>query len=123
LENILGIKVLHLTIDYIVDEKSQLWKMWTSEAKIVKATNLAGVTVSGLATGDRTGRMAWAGDKYAYDMKGMVLDGRVPGRALSPSGRSKSPGRGERKGSTFDDSSYLSSAGSGGESATSRHSN
>jgi len=90
LENMLGIKVLELTIDYIVDHQSQLWMLWTSPAKIVRTTHLANVTVPGLATGDRTGRMAWAGPKYADDMKGMVLDGRAPGSATI---RSRSPTR------------------------------
>ena len=104
LENMLGVKVLELSIDYIIDYQSQLWMLWTSPAKIVRTTHLANVTVPGLATGDRSGRMAWAGPKYADDYKGMVLDGRVPGhtsvfpRSRSPT-RSPSPDVGSTSGS------------------------
>jgi hypothetical protein len=115
IQNMLGITVLELSIDYVIDTKSQLWMLWTSDAKVVRTTNLAAVTVPGLHTGDNTGRMGWAGNKYADDYKTMVLDGRVAGRtSRSPSptrslpgspGRSPSRGRGDK----FDDMSMSQS--------------
>ena len=93
-ENMLAVKVLSLSVDYIIDTKSQLWMMWTSDARIVRTTDIANITVPGLHPGDTEGRMKWAGNKYADDMKGMVLDGRVPGYGTQPSlSRGGSPGR------------------------------
>ena len=31
-ENMLGVKVLSLSVDYVIDTKSQLWMLWTSVA-------------------------------------------------------------------------------------------
>ena len=77
IENMLGIKILELSVDYVIDAKSQLWMLWTSEAKIVRSTNLAAVTIPGLATGDRSGRMGWAGEKYVridmFMFRGLLL--------------------------------------------------
>ena len=92
-ENMLAVKVLSLSVDYIIDTKSQLWMMWTSDARIVRTTDAANITVPGLHQ-NTEGRMKWAGNKYADDMKGMVLDGRVPGYGTQPSlSRGGSPGR------------------------------
>lgn len=62
LEIMLNIKVLKISIDYIIDQKSQLWMMWSSDAKIVYSNQLT--DIPGLPSGDRSGRMSWAGPKY-----------------------------------------------------------
>ena len=59
--------------------------LWTSDAHIVRTTDISNITVPGLHPGDTEGRMKWAGNKYAQGMKGMVLDGRVPGYGTQPS--------------------------------------
>ena len=64
-ETMLGVKVLSLSVDYVIDSKSQLWMLWTSNAKIlVSGADLADETASNLPSGDRRGRMSWAGPKY-----------------------------------------------------------
>lgn len=64
-ETMLGAKVLSLSVDYVIDSKSQLWMLWTSDAKIlVNGAALADETASNLPSGDRRGRMGWAGPKY-----------------------------------------------------------
>lgn len=116
LENMLGVRVLKIAVDYIIDNKSQLWMLWSSDALIVRTTNLANCTIPGLAPGDRTGRMGWAGEKYADDHKTMLLDGRVPGGRASPTKtgrmsptRSASPHRtGSPSKRNNDDNSILS---------------
>jgi pimeloyl-ACP methyl ester carboxylesterase/CheY-like chemotaxis protein/uncharacterized membrane protein YgcG len=97
LEMMLGIKVLSISIDYIVDSKSQLWMLWTSEAQFVRATSLADVIIPGLHHGDKVGRMSWAGAKYHDEVKN---NARSPGRSPSPQ-RSSSRGasRGDSRGS------------------------
>jgi hypothetical protein len=35
IENLLDVKVKSLYVDYVIDTKSQLWALWTSEAKVV----------------------------------------------------------------------------------------
>jgi CheY-like chemotaxis protein len=116
IQNMLGVTVLELSVDYVIDTKSQLWMLWTSDAKMVRTSNLATVTVPGLHTGDNTGRMSWAGNKYADDMKTMVLDGRVAGHTTSRS-RSPSPGRPSMPRTEFDfnegDMSMMSSGRNG----------
>ena len=62
LEMMLNVKVLHLSVDYVIDAKSQLWMLWTSDARIVHSNQLT--DVPGLPSGDRSGRMSWAGPKY-----------------------------------------------------------
>lgn len=63
-EAMLNVKVITLAIDYVIDSKSQLWMMWTSEAKVVQGNQLADIDIRGVVSGDRAGRMSWAGPKY-----------------------------------------------------------
>ena len=63
-EAMLNIKVLSLSVDYVIDEKSQLWMLWTSDAKILVRGVLLADAVNSLPSGDRSGRMSWAGPKY-----------------------------------------------------------
>ena len=48
IEMMLGIKVLSLSVDYVIDTKSQLWMLWTSEAKFVRSTNITDMDIPGL---------------------------------------------------------------------------
>ena len=106
LEMMLGIRVLSITIDYIVDNKSQLWMLWTSDAQFVRATSLADVVIPGLHHGDKVGRMSWAGVKYHEGVEERREGSRSRSRSNSPA-RSTSPmrasssggGGGSRKGS------------------------
>jgi hypothetical protein len=80
LEMMLSVKVVKLSVDYVIDQKSQLWMMWTSDAKIVYGTQLS--DVPGLPSGDRSGRMSWAGPKY---FEGKLDEGKSPEESLPPS--------------------------------------
>lgn len=68
LEMMLGVKILSLSVDYVIDTKSQLWMMWTSEAKFVRSTNISEITIPGIHSGDKIGRMSWAGPNYKEGM-------------------------------------------------------
>jgi hypothetical protein len=63
-EAMLGVKVLSLSVDYVIDSKSQLWMLWTSDAKVLVSGVVLADAVSSLPSGDRRGRMGWAGPKY-----------------------------------------------------------
>jgi hypothetical protein len=63
-EMMLSVKVLSLSVDYVIDSKSQLWMLWTSAAKVLVSGVLLADAVSSLPSGDRRGRMGWAGPKY-----------------------------------------------------------
>jgi hypothetical protein len=62
LEVMLSVKIVKVSVDYVIDQKSQLWMMWTSDAAIVAGNQLS--DIPGLPSGDRSGRMSWAGPKY-----------------------------------------------------------
>jgi hypothetical protein len=64
LEVMLKVKVLSLTVDYVIDNKSQLWMLWTSDAAIVRVASYGDIQIPGFSTGDKAGRMSWAGPKY-----------------------------------------------------------
>lgn len=64
IESMLNAKVLSISIDYVIDAKSQLWMLWTSEAKFVHGNVLADIDIPGFVSGDKSGRMSWAGPKY-----------------------------------------------------------
>jgi hypothetical protein len=52
LERMLGVKVVSLSIDYVIDSKSQLWMLWPGSAKIIRDTKLYDHNVQGLEEGD-----------------------------------------------------------------------
>ena len=62
LEMVLRVKVMSLSIDYIIDTKSQLWMLWPSAAKIIRDTKLWEDVkiVPGLEDKDAPDRMSWA---------------------------------------------------------------
>lgn len=62
LEMMLLVKVIKISVDYIIDQKSQVWLMWTSDAQIVYGSQLS--SIPNIPSGDRSGRMSWAGPKY-----------------------------------------------------------
>lgn len=64
-EMMLSVKIIRITVDYIIDSKSQLWMLWTSEAQICRATSLADIKIPNFPSGDKLGRMSWAGPKFA----------------------------------------------------------
>eukprot|EP01041_Mallomonas_annulata_P008252 gene8252-16970_t len=66
IESILNIKILTLSIDYVVDSKSQLWMIWCSKATYSRAQNLHEAPLTHLPAGDK-GRMGWAGSQYALN--------------------------------------------------------
>mgnify|MGYP005994710653 CR=1 FL=1 len=63
-EMMLSVKVLSISVDYVIDSKSQLWMLWTSPAKVLVSGVLLADALSSLPSGDRRGRMGWAGPKY-----------------------------------------------------------
>lgn len=83
LEVMLSVKVVKLSVDYVIDQKSQLWMMWTSDAKIIYGSQLS--DIPGLPSGDRSGRMSWAGPKY-FEAK---LDEGKPEESSPPSHSSR----------------------------------
>jgi hypothetical protein len=87
LEMMLGVKVISLSIDYVIDTKSQLWMLWTSPAKIVRSTSLWDYSVPGLDDGESAGRATWAGITNSN-----AADPLAATRTSSPS--AKSPLRG-----------------------------
>lgn len=51
LERTRRIRIISLSIDYVIDRKSQLWMLWTGSAKIVHDVALFDRMISGLFTG------------------------------------------------------------------------
>jgi hypothetical protein len=70
-ETMLQVKILSITIDYVIDKRSQIWMLWAPEAKFVRATSLENVELPNIV--DVRGRAAWMGDKYFEDVKDREL--------------------------------------------------
>ena len=51
LERTRRIRVVSLSIDYVIDRKSQLWMLWTGSARIVRDTSLFNCVIFGLFKG------------------------------------------------------------------------
>ena len=60
LEMMLGIRVLSISVDYVIDPKSQLWMMWPSVAKVVRDIKLWEHHIPGLDNSNFSDRMGWA---------------------------------------------------------------
>ena len=60
IERMLKLRVISITVDYIIDTKSQLWMLWPGTAQIVRDTVLHERTIPGVDEGDTSGRMSWA---------------------------------------------------------------
>ena len=64
-ENMLNIKIIKLSVDYVIDTKSQLWMLWTSDAQFCRVSSINDIQIPGFPSGDKLGRMTWAGPKYS----------------------------------------------------------
>jgi hypothetical protein len=67
----LQVKILSITIDYVIDKRSQIWMLWAPEAKFVRSNSLENVELPNMV--DVRGRAAWMGDKYFEDVKDREL--------------------------------------------------
>ena len=69
-EMMLAIRILSIQIDYAIDKKSQIWMLWTSDARFTTRFDDLSTSDLGLhpaeakVVHDRQGRMSWAGLKY-----------------------------------------------------------
>lgn len=66
-ETMLQMRILDLTVDYVIDKKSQIWMLWAPDAKFVKTTSLMDVELPNIV--DKKGRASWMGDKYFEGMQ------------------------------------------------------
>ena len=64
IESMLQIKILKISIDYVVDTKSQLWMLWSSDALFARCSTFGEINVPSFPEGDLTGRRSWLGPKY-----------------------------------------------------------
>jgi hypothetical protein len=89
-EMMLSIKIIRISVDYVIDSKSQLWMLWTSEAQICRATTLANIQIPNFPSGDKLGRMGWAGPKFAEGEQELEFRRREesPDRVISSPPRS-----------------------------------
>lgn len=71
-ELMLQVRILEISIDYVIDKKSQVWMLWASEhTKFVRATSLEQVNLPDVVDGK--GRASWMGDKYFEDVRDREL--------------------------------------------------
>ncbi|KAJ1430067.1 hypothetical protein B484DRAFT_418916, partial [Ochromonadaceae sp. CCMP2298] len=61
-ETMLGLKLLTLTVDYVIDTKSQIWMLWAPDCSFVRGSDLAHVELPNQV--DKLGRATWMGPKY-----------------------------------------------------------
>lgn len=61
-ESMLQMRILDLTVDYVIDKKSQIWMLWAPDSKFVRTTSLKDVELPNML--DKKGRASWMGDKY-----------------------------------------------------------
>lgn len=61
-EMMLQVRILSMTIDYVIDKKSQVWMLWAPEATFIRATSLEQANLPAIV--DAKGRAAWMGEKY-----------------------------------------------------------
>lgn len=86
MELMLNIKIVVLTVDYVVDKKSQIWLLWVPECQFVPGSDLQNAPIPNMPTGEgRQGRMSWAGAKYFEELAENQPD--------KPSSPPKSPSR------------------------------
>jgi pimeloyl-ACP methyl ester carboxylesterase/CheY-like chemotaxis protein len=78
LELMLSIKVVQITIDYVIDSQSQLWMMWSSPAQFVRGKNLNEIDMPGIPMPRSANRMTWAGPKLREGEKDMEFEHRMP---------------------------------------------
>jgi pimeloyl-ACP methyl ester carboxylesterase/CheY-like chemotaxis protein len=78
LELMLSIKVVAISIDYVIDSHSQLWMMWSSPASFVRGQNLNEINMPGIPMPKSANRMTWAGPKLLEGEKDMEFEHRMP---------------------------------------------
>lgn len=66
-ETMLQVRILDMTVDYVIDKKSQIWMLWAPETKFTRAKSLEGIDLPNLL--DKKGRAGWMGDKYFEEVQ------------------------------------------------------
>jgi hypothetical protein len=67
-ELMLQVRVLDISIDFVIDKKSQVWMLWASDrTKFVRSTSLEHVNLPEVV--DAKGRASWMGERYFEDIK------------------------------------------------------
>ena len=80
-ETMLQVKILDMTVDYVIDKKSQVWMLWAPDAKFIRATSLKDIELPNIL--DKRGRSGWMGDKYFEELQ----EKEEYDRQQSPTGR------------------------------------
>jgi len=62
------VRVLEISVDYIVDEDSQLWVAWVSDARVAVGQAALDLRLAGLQLEDNTARTTWLGGEVAKEM-------------------------------------------------------
>lgn len=92
-ETMLQMRILDLTVDYVIDKKSQIWMLWAPDSKFVRTTSLKDVELPNQL--DKKGRAGWMGDKYFESLQNKEhLDQQQEnaGYKYSSEARAMSPG-------------------------------
>lgn len=103
MEMMLQIKIVRLTIDYVIDKKSQIWMIWAPDAQFVRTTKLENLSLPNPHP-DKKGRMGWAGPKYFEEIEdnkvalassngSLDIPANKLGESSSPTTRAFSPGK------------------------------
>jgi CheY-like chemotaxis protein len=66
-ETMLSIKLLEITIDYIIDKNSQIWMLWCLNTQFVRSTRLEDLNLP-IPNIDKDGRISWMGRKYLEEL-------------------------------------------------------
>jgi len=94
-ETMLQVRILDMTVDYVIDKKSQIWMLWAPETRFTRATDLKDVELPNIP--DKRGRAGWMGDKYFEEIQDreyfdQTLAQPSPTRPGSSGIRNHSPG-------------------------------
>eukprot|EP01032_Pedospumella_encystans_P014447 gene14447-16588_t len=94
-ETMLQVRILDMTVDYVIDKKHQIWMLWAPETKFTRATSLKDIELPNIP--DKRGRAGWMGDKYFEDVQDRAyLDQTQPTSVTRPGSsgirRNHSPG-------------------------------
>ncbi len=66
-ETMLQVRILDMTVDYVIDKKHQIWMLWAPDTKFTRATSLKDIEMPNIP--DKRGRAGWMGDKYFEDVQ------------------------------------------------------
>lgn len=76
LELMLKVKVVSISLDFVIDRKSQVWLMWATNTRVVRRSEFADVSILPQnISDDKMGRMSWAGPKYAEELTNNITGG------------------------------------------------